>query len=654
MNGNFDDYTGPLDGGSGMYGKVMRSNPVMFPPYFPVSKTVNPEYLYVQHVMFGNAGDGHFINPYADMVKGYKDYSRSRMSAQFEVNQDLNFLTQGLKLRVMLNTNRYSFFQIARAYRPYFYGVSTYNQLENTYTIDPISNGEESIGIAGGGSEDINSDFYMESMVNYDRTFAEKHSLSGLLVFQMRSAIDARINSLIGSLPYRNMGLSGRATYSYDRRYATEFNFGYNGSERFDKNHRYGFFPSVGAAWNVSNEEFWDSLKPSISKLKLRASYGVVGNDAIGSDRFFYLSNVNVNQGSRGASFGYEENAWGRNGVEVSQYPNPAITWEKAYKSNIALEVGLFKQLNIIAEYFHEHRKDILMTRASIPNTMGLQTNISANVGEAATRGVDLSADYSKAWNNGAWLTARANFTYATNKFLKYEEPEYAEYWRSREGYSIQQQWGYIAERLFIDKADVANSPKQPFGFYGAGDMKFLDVNNDGEITQADKVPIGKPTTPEIVYGFGASFGYKGFDISAFFQGLDNRSFWINPSATAPFVGEKQVLKAYADSYWSESDRDIYALWPRLSNSSSNNNTQQSTWFMRDGAFIRLKQLELGYSLPQSILDKIKLNQCRFYVSANNLFTLSKFKMWDVEMGGNGLGYPIQQSINLGINIIYR
>jgi len=178
-------------------------------------------------------------------------------------------------------------------------------------------------------------------------------------------------------------------------------------------------------------------------------------------------------------------------------------------------------------------------------------------------------------------------------------------------------------------------------------------VNKDGIISSADMVPIGNPTTPEIVYGFGFSYGYKGFDISTFFQGLTNRSFWIDPVATAPFYNNQQVLKAYADSYWSESNNDVYALWPRLSYARSANNTQSSTWFMRDGTFLRLKQVEIGYKLPDTVLKKLNLRTCRFYVSANNLFTLTKFKMWDVEMGGNGLGYPIQRTLNIGINVTF-
>ncbi|MCL3780687.1 TonB-dependent receptor [Prolixibacteraceae bacterium JC049] len=666
LNGVFDDYTGPLDGGSDMYGKVIKSNPVLFPAYYPVDEA----HQHVNHILFGNYGDGQSLNPFADMVKGYKDYSRSRMLAQFEIKQDLGFLLKGLRFSTMLNTNRYSFFDVQRSYQPFFYEAGNYDRATDTYSLTILNpdEGSETLGNPKGGKKTVSSNFYWENRLIYNDTFNDKHNVSGLFVFRMRESLDGDFESVQSSLPHRNMGLSGRMTYTYDKRYFGEFNFGYNGSERFSKNERFGFFPSAGVAWTISNEKFFENPKRIVNNLRLRASYGVVGNDAIGSskDRFFYLSEVAMNHKDRKASFG-RDNTYTKNGVKVSRYANPDITWEKAYKTNIALEVGMFEKFTMTAEYFHEYRTNILMKREAIPGTMGLQSEIKANVGEASGRGIDLTADYKQTWDNGVWFSARGNFTYATNRYEVFEEPQYDEYWRSKIGYSIQQKYGYIAERLFVDDEEAANSPYQAFGSYrvGGGDIKYTDVNGDGIITEADQVPIGNPTLPEIVYGFGFSFGYKNFDFSAFFQGLANESFWIDPKKTAPFVrgetkkgskiyGENQVLKAYADSYWSESNRDVYALWPRLSVTENPNNTQTSTWFMRDGSFLRLKQVELGYNLPKSFRERLGLANCRFYVNASNLLTFSKFKLWDVEMGGNGLGYPVQRTINLGINVSFK
>ncbi|MDP4187758.1 MAG: SusC/RagA family TonB-linked outer membrane protein, partial [Bacteroidota bacterium] len=431
---------------------------------------------------------------------------------------------------------------------------------------------------------------------------------------------------------------------------------GYNGSERFYKTKRFGFFPSAGLAWSISNEKFFKPYKDVVTNLRLRTTYGLIGNDEIGSatDRFFYLSNLNMNNSSMGATFGRDPGGYSLNGISISRYSNEGITWETSKQKNVALEVGLFSKLNLQAEYYTQTRDHILMTRASIPVTMGFTAPIRANVGKASGKGVDLSLDYAEAFRNGFSFSVRGNFTYATSKYLVYEEPQYAESYRSHVGKSLYQQYGYIAERLFIDDADAANSPKQNFGTYGGGDIKYLDVNRDGEITAADMVPIGNPTLPEITYGFGFSTSYKAFDFSAFFQGLANESFWIDPVATSPFQGQTQVLKAYADSYWSEDHRDIYALWPRLSPTVNSNNTQTSTWFMRDGSFLRLKQVELGFTVPRKIQNRIHTSDLRFYVNGTNLLNFSKFKLWDVEMGGNGLGYPIQKVINFGINLNFN
>jgi hypothetical protein len=252
------------------------------------------------------------------------------------------------------------------------------------------------------------------------------------------------------------------------------------------------------------------------------------------------------------------------------------------------------------------------------------------------------------------WMTATGNFTYATSEYKIYEEPDYsATPWLSHIGQSLGQTYGYVAERLFVDDLEVINSPAQNFGgdiATSAGDIKYKDINKDGIISSLDMVPIGYPYTPEVIYGFGVSFGYKGFDISCFFQGSGRSSFWIDPNSVAPFIGgQRQLLTAISESVWTEDDRDIYAFWPRLSETLSNNNTQTSTWFMRDGSFLRLKSAELGYSLPSNISKKIGLETARIYLSGTNLLTWSKFKLWDPEMKGNGLGYPIQRVVNIGI-----
>ena len=662
LTGNFRDYQGPLNGGSDVYRQVMHSDPVLFPAYYPV----DDEHVGIQHIMFGNYEDGSYINPYANLVKGYKNYQRSQMIAAVQLEQDLKFITKGLSFMTLFNLTRLSEFTVNRQFNPYWYRLDRYDSYTGEYHVNRINeNGTDYLTYSESGKT-VKNTMYSETRLNYNRSFG-KHDVTGLLVFTASESLTANAGSLQLSLPSRNAGLSGRFTYGYDKRYFVEYNFGYNGSERFHKSHRWGFFPSAGLAWMMSNEKWFKPLTKVVSNLKLRYSYGLVGNDNIGSssNRFYYLSEMSMNNSGLGASFGETRNV-GYSGIGVVRYANEAITWEKSYKSNYALELGLFKKLDIIAEYFTEHRTDIFMQRADIPNTMGLQAAVYGNIGQARSKGIDIQADYKQAWASGLWASARANFTYSTGKYDVYEEPTYPESYRQHAGRSIRQTWGYIAERLFVDDEDAANSPSQAaFGSqYGGGDIKYTDVNGDGVITNADMVPIGYPTSPEIIYGFGVSLGHKGFDVSVFFQGLGRESFWIdatsaystkyNKYGTAPFVNNGQLLKAYSDSHWSEDNRDIYALYPRYSAYENHNNTQVSTWWMRDGSFVRLKQMEFGYTLPQKLTNKIHIDNLRVYFQGNNLLCWSKFKLWDPELAGEGFNYPIQRTFNIGVNVTFK
>lgn len=662
LTGNFRDYQGPLNGGSDVYRQVMHSDPVLFPAYYPV----DDEHVGIQHIMFGNYEDGSYINPYANLVKGYKNYQRSQMIAAVQLEQDLKFITKGLSFMTLFNLTRLSEFTVNRQFNPYWYRLDRYDSYTGEYHVNRINeNGTDYLTYSESGKT-VKNTMYSETRLNYNRSFG-KHDVTGLLVFTASESLTANAGSLQLSLPSRNAGLSGRFTYGYDKRYFVEYNFGYNGSERFHKSHRWGFFPSAGLAWMMSNEKWFKPLTKVVSNLKLRYSYGLVGNDNIGSssNRFYYLSEMSMNNSGLGASFGETRNV-SYNGIGVVRYANEAITWEKSYKSNYALELGLFKKLDIIAEYFTEHRTDIFMQRADIPNTMGLQAAVYGNIGQARSKGIDIQADYKQAWASGLWASARANFTYSTGKYDVYEEPTYPESYRQHAGRSIRQTWGYIAERLFVDDEDAANSPSQAaFGSqYGGGDIKYTDINGDGVITNADMVPIGYPTSPEIIYGFGVSLGHKGFDFSVFFQGLGRESFWIdatsaystkyNKYGTAPFVNNGQLLKAYSDSHWSEDNRDIYALYPRYSAYENHNNTQVSTWWMRDGSFVRLKQMEFGYTLPQKLTNKIHIDNLRVYFQGNNLLCWSKFKLWDPELAGEGFNYPIQRTFNIGVNVTFK
>ncbi|MDR1864523.1 MAG: TonB-dependent receptor [Bacteroidales bacterium] len=669
VHGSFDDYTGPMNGGSDMYQKMLQVSPVRFPAYFEPDE----KYKGAQHILFGGYRGDQYLNPYAELVRGYRQTSSSVMMAQLELKQDFGQWVEGLTARVLGNTTRNSAFDLNRSYNPYYYEIGNYDRINDIYTLTELnpSTGTEGLGYTP-GDKTVNSSFYGEASLAYSRTFSEKHAVSGMFVGIVRNYLTANATAtaqntaLAASLPQRNLGLSGRFTYGYDNRYFSEFNFGYNGSEKFDKGHRWGFFPSFGLGWNVSNEAFWNgSLKDVISNLKLRGTYGLVGNDAISNTRFFYMSGVNLNGGgsfSTGTNYSYS-----RSGVSILNYANPNIGWEKSYKTNLGIEMGLFgNEIQIQTDIFREHRINILQNRADISSELGLWSTPQVNVGEAVGKGIDVSVDYNHSFSKDVWIVGRANFTFARSVFEYYEEPDY-EYlgapWRSRRGNAVSQQWGYVAERLFIDAEDVADSPYQDFGEYMAGDIKYKDINGDGVVNDMDLVPIGYPTTPEVNYGFGVSAGWKGLDVSVFFSGSARSSFWIDAAAMSPFysripqnqtkIHETGLAKFIADDYWSELSQNPNAGWPRLSNYLVGNNNQRNTWFMRDNSFLRLKSAELGYTLPEQWTNRIRLASCRFYLSGTNLLLFSKFKLWDVEMGGNGLGYPLQRVFNIGVNLSF-
>ncbi len=670
--GQFDNYTGPvggyengrrIDGGERIFKAAIWSNPVEFPAVYPSS--MRP---WLEHPMFGGAVTGRgsttlLTNPYAEMVKGYQVYKRSTIQPQIELKQDLGGITPGLSARAMGYLKRYSYFDVARHYNPFYYEAYR-DPVTGEPVLSVLNDGStNSVGVTGSeylnyneGNKDLNSNMYLEAAFNYKQTFEERHDVSGMVIGLISSYQTGNAGDVQSSLPQRNLGVSGRLTYGFDERYLMEFNFGYNGSERFAEGHRFGFFPSVGVAYRLSNERFFNV--GAISELKLRASYGLIGNDAIGrvNDRFFYLSSVNLNDGVYGATFG-EEFGYSRPGISISRYSNPNISWEKSEQINLGLDLSLFhSSVNLTADVYRQHRTNILLNRSHLGPSMGLMAIPQANTGEALSQGIDLALDYQKQLSQNWWTSMRGNFTYATSEILKYDEIDYPDEmaYRSRVGHSIAQEFGYIAERLFVDDQEVSNSPTQ-FGTYMGGDIKYYDMNGDGVISDADRVPIGYPTTPEIIYGFGGTIGYKNFDFSFFFQGSARSSFFIDSEAISPFVingsAQNGLLKVIADDHWSEEKRNLYAFWPRLSNTFIDNNNTTSTWWMRDGSFLRLKTLELGYNLPIRLTDKLNIRSLRAYASATNLAVWSNFKLWDPEMGGKGLGYPIQSVFNVGVEL---
>ncbi|GHT54600.1 SusC/RagA family TonB-linked outer membrane protein [Bacteroidia bacterium] len=661
IQGRFEKYTGPYTSASTIFNNVMGSNPVDFPAVYEPDEANR----YTKHTLFGSVapiGGSYRANPYAEMVKGYDTRDENTLTTQATLLQNLDMLTEGLKFQAKVSANTWGLSSSKRTHIPFYYTADSYNQITGEYTLLNLN----PAGTTGGGqaflgpvegTRDATTHYYYEARLNWDRQF-DKHSVGAMVVGMAEEYLltSGASGSIYQTLPERNAGLSGRVTYDYDTRYFAEFAFGYNGSEKFEGSKQFGFFPSIGAGWLASNEAFWESMKEAVSLLKLKFTYGQVGNDAISTrdQRFFFLSNI---------SLGGTPYTWGsmlqntRNGYTITRYANPDITWELSEKYNLGLELGFFKDeaLKIQADVFRDYRSNIYLPRNNFPVSAGLEVDVlQGNVGEVQSQGIDGSIDYQKFFSNDFWLTGRANMTYAVNKYLKLDEPNYKDKYRSQVGNNINQLYGYVAERLFVDAIEIKNAPEQAVGaasVVAAGDIKYADINGDGKVDPNDMIPLGYPSVPEIQYGFGLSAGYKKFDFSFFFQGNARVSFFIDPNAISPFSGGRNALSFIGENAWTETNPDVHAFWPRLSIDQVPNNTVASTWWLRDGSFLRLKSIELGYNLPK--IAKIGMQGCRIYFSSENLLTFSSFKLWDPELGGNGLGYPLNRRFNVGLQVSF-
>ena len=672
----YDIYNGPINEAKDIFNAVMWANPVDFPKTYNKNADYAKDYLFVKHTLFGNVSErGMGVNPYAMMVNGYKDRFTSTNQAQFSVEQDLSMLTSGLQLRALVATNVYGRNATSRSFDPFYYAMhsqETQSGTINTLQYVASKGGYEMLEISGIDNYNYSS-LYGEGAIQYDRIFNEKHSVGGLLVATIRQGLNEykkdkdpakegiTADPAIITLPARNIGFAGRFSYSYDSRYFIEANFGYTGSEKFAKKNQFKLFPSIGLAWNVTGEHFYpESWKKTMNQLKLKWTRGTVGDDNISQpwNRFFYLSDVSP------GGYGY---VWGSNipvsysGYSVNRYPNEDICWKSSLKSNYGVELGFFNKLTLQCDYFTEDTWGIYLPNDYVPATMGLTAKIESNIGKTYTKGVDGSLDFGWVATKDFWLTSRMNYTYVNMTVKDNGEPDYKYAYQSRVGKPSGQLFGLVAERLFTDEDDVRNSPPQFSYQPEPGDIKYVDINDDGKINDDDAVAIGYSKEPQIVYGFGASMGYKKLDFSFFFQGSARSSFFIEPNKIAPFIGDRNALTIIADNHWSYDNPDPHAFWPRMSVQSVVNNNSptkdsqshpdisSSTWWLRDGSFLRLKTMEIGYTINDKIMKKLGINGFRLYATGTNLLTFSKFKMWDIEMSGKGLEYPIQRVFNVGL-----
>ena len=633
----------PIQSVSDLFAYAMTGMPCEFPATLPGEESDT-------FVRFGtnNAwNSGFFTNPYAQLCRGYGDQFRGHFTSALTVNQNLDFITKGLSATGMATFYNRVYSAVYRSFTPFMYQLTDYNIDEAgnySYTSNSTNTGTTYLGTTRG--KDGYRELAFQAKIDYARTFG-KHDVGATIVYMQKERnMNISDEQEYAALPYRQQGLAGRVTYGFDKRYLFEANFGYNGSENFAAGKRFGFFPSVAVGWVISNEPFWKGIKEQVNLFKLRASYGLVGNDVISkdyADRFPYLTTVDMGQGYDV----YIGNNFERKyGPILSVYGNPNATWEESRKLDIGVEIGLFDSLNIIFDWFKEKRSGIFMQRTSLPSTFGMSGITPwANIGKVDNSGVDISVDYNKAFSKDLILSLRGTFTYAHNEIVEMDEPKYKWAYQYKAGHPINSIQCLIAEGLFRDEEEIASSPSQDI--YATtypirpGDVKYRDLNDDKIIDDNDMCWTGNPTVPEIIYGFGFSLKYKGFDCSAFFQGQGKVSIIMDnyhPFATAATPGSG-LMQWIADEHWSEDDPNPKALYPRLSPLWNNNNTKASTLYVRNGKMLRLKTAEIGYTYKKM----------RVYVSGTNLLTFAPFKYWDPEKGsGNGLGYPLQRTYNLG------
>ena len=635
MNAQIRNKKGPNYSTSDLFAQMLYCNPINFPVTFPAQPGDT-------HIRFGNAiwtGSSVRTNPYAYMLSSFKEYNENTLNTSLKINQKLDFVTKGLSVQAMVNWKNWASSSYNRTIEPYYYGIKggSYNPSNPTdYEIERLGTSGTDYLKTSDISKASDQTFYLDARVNYDRQF-NLHHVTGMLMYMQREYRSS-------VLPERNQGFSGRFTYDYGQRYLVELNFGYNGTERLAKKERFEFFPAVSLGWVISNEKFFEPMTKYIDNLKIRGSYGLVGSDetglSAGAQHFLYIDQVSLN--NIGFTTGVDMN-YTLYGPLVTNYAVVNGGWERVKKLDIGIDLELFRQLTITADYFNEKRYNILLHREAWPESLGYYTAKPwSNKGKVDNWGIELSVNWRKEFTKDLYVDFRGNFTYTENKYVNLDEPVYPYVWKTSTGKPLSRTTGYIAQGLFSSQEEIDNSPTQNLGStVKPGDIKYRDVNGDGKIDGSDQVMISPyGTTPRIQYGLGMNVTYKKFDFGVFFNGSAKRTIMI--SGISPFgQSDYNVMQFIADDYWSESNPNPNAKYPRLGLTSSQtaNNTVASTYWMRNGNFIRFKTLELGY----------KFKYGRVYLNGDNIAVFSPFKLWDPELSWNA--YPLQRTFNIGVQL---
>ena len=658
----------PAISSADLYNAAMSISPVEYPKMF----FVNGEAF-----VPGTSTNNNFNNPYSQATRrGYDNLTKNQIYSNLRVTQDLDMLTKGLKLTAMYAFDVYNEIHVHQDR-----AESTYNFLDTSVPYD--MNGQPILQRIYEGSNVLsykqetsgNKKTYLEASLNYDRTFNDDHRVSALFLFNQQSKLLYPKGTLEDAIPYRMMGIAGRATYSWKDRYFAEFNIGYNGAENFSPKHRFGTFPAFGVGWVVSNEKFWQPLSKAVSFLKIRYTDGKVGNSEVSDRRFMYLDQMKEN-GDYGYKFGPNGTKWA--GYETVNMAVDLI-WEESRKQDLGIDLKLFNDdLSSVFDLFKERRENILLKREhSMPSFLGYNTSAPyGNIGIIENKGFDGTIEYNKRINKDWVIALRGNVTFNKDKWIQGELPEQKYEWMNQYGRNINGAKGYVAEGLFtqaeiddmarwesLSAANKAITPKpfaSQFGTVKAGDIKYKDLNNDGQIDAYDQTYISRGDVPTTVYGFGFTVGWKDLSVGMMFQGVAGAERVLNGSSINPFNGGGGSGNLYSniDDRWTEENPDQNAFYPRLSygseTTSSINNFQKSTWWVRNMNFLRLKTLQLSYNLPKPWVNKVHLKNAAVYVMGTNLFTLSRFKLWDPELNtDNGASYPNTTSYSVGINFTF-
>lgn len=648
VSGSLKKYNEPGLSGD-VWKSLMYQNPISVPVMY--SNGYVPAY-----------GTGDRTNPWVLATQtGYKEHWENTIQSNLTLEQKLDFITQGLKFVGRFGFDTWNKNNIDRIKWPEQYKAQRFRDENGNLVFDRVTEEQK---MKQTSSAEGNRNEIFEAELHYDRGFKEHH-VGGLLKFNQDSKVFTvgTGEDIKKGIARRHLGLAGRVSYNWNYRYFVDFNFGYNGSENFADGHRFGFFPAVSAAWNVAEEPIIKKNLKWMNMFKIRYSFGKVGNDVlkIGDDeyRFPYLYTIGDGSGYTWADYNYNNSYSGKRYTDLaSNY----ATWEIATKHDLGVDLALFNdKFTATVDYFHEQREGIWMERKYLPSIVGLGSNPRANVGKVLSEGFDGNFAFREKINK-VDITVRGNITYSQNTILEKDEENNVYPYQMERDYRVNQAKGLIALGLFKDYDDIRNSPKQEFGTVQPGDIKYKDVNGDGVVNDGDKVAIGATTKPNMIYGFGISASWKGLDVNVHFQGAGKTSFFIEGATVHAFsAGEwGNILSDVANSNrWIDHEisgtmatENPNASYPRLSYGGNSNNYRQSTFWLRNGSYLRLKTLELGYSIPKPLVNKIRFNNIRLFLRGSNLLTFSSFKLWDPELGSStGTEYPLAKSLTLGLSV---